>query len=118
MCATIFLWVELKQEGSQIRRTLHAAFLFPAPSPSQNKEVFNQAVWVDWSQLEVGGAGGGVMLASPERRGEGADHLLCGPGQAEWRLTFEKRQGPGYPFSKPLPHPHGMKYTKSNSVLQ
>ena len=34
------LWAELKQEESQIRRTLHVAFPFPAPSPSQNEEFF------------------------------------------------------------------------------
>lgn len=52
------------------------------------------------------------MLESLEGWGKGAEDLLCGPGHAGWRLTFEKRQGSNYPFSKPLTHPHGIKYTK------
>lgn len=67
--------------------------------------------------VRSGGPGGSVMLESPEGWGKGAEDLLCGPGHAGWRLTFEKRQGSNYPFSKPLTHPHCIKYTKSNTVL-
>ena len=72
-------------------RTLHAAFPFPPPSPSQYKEFFLLSCAGGLEPVRSGGPGGSVMLESPEGWGKGAEDLLCGPGQAGWRLTFERR---------------------------
>lgn len=92
-------------------------FLFLPPPPHRTKNFFTKLCGWIGACWKWGEQVGSVMLESPEGWGKGAEDLLCGPGQARWRLTFEKRQGPGYPFWKPLTHPHSIKYTKSNTVL-